>query len=480
METSSGAFLDRASEAVADPRRRHNRDRLGVTMPRQRTAAVEEFGDFEALRQQVRQLRQHALDHLDHYLEAFTSNAISNGSQVHFARDEEELNSRVLDICARHGAMRIAKGKSMVTEETGLNAALIDAGLSVRETDLGEYIVQQAGEKPSHIVAPALHKSAAEIRELFLARHDFGERELASETDLVREARQVLRQDFLDAEVGIVGSNALIAETGHSLLVTNEGNGDLCVNLPPVLIVCTTIDRVLPRTRDALAMLRLLVRSTTGQPISCYSSFYGGPRQAEDLDGPLEMHFVLLDNQRSSLLDSAYSDMLQCIRCGACLNHCPIYIGAGGHAYGSVYPGPMGSVLTPLLTSLEESQQLPHACTACGRCEEVCPAAIPLPDLLRDLRAESFEQRLTPMRWRLGLRLHAWVSQRPALYSTLTGIALRLMHLLGRRRGVLRHFPFAGGWLAERDLPAPPAESFQASRSRQAREHTSTRAKSNV
>ena len=349
----------------------------------------------------------------------------------------------------------------MVSEETGLNAALQEAGLTVRETDLGEYIIQEAGETPSHITAPALHKPVSEIRDLFLARHDLGERELEQAGDMVREARQVLRQDFLSADVGIIGSNALVAETGESLLVTNEGNGDLCANLPPVLIVCTTIDRILPRRQDALAMLRLLARSTTGQPISCYSSFYAGPRRDSDLDGPLHMHFVLLDNRRSQILASDYSAMLECIRCGACLNHCPVYVGAGGHAYGWVYPGPLGSVLTPLLTSLEESHLLPQACTACGRCEEVCPAMIPLPDLLRDLRAESFARSITPRRWRLVLRLHSWIARRPDIYRAATGAALACMHLLGRRRGVIRRLPFARGWLQARDLPTPPGSSFQ-------------------
>ncbi|MDP5052272.1 MAG: lactate utilization protein, partial [Congregibacter sp.] len=391
----------------------------------------------------------------------FCDAARDNGSAVHFARNGEELNELVLDICARSKARRIAKGKSMITEETGLNAALEAAGFSVRETDLGEYIIQEAGETPSHIVGPALHKSPAEIRELFLARHDLGERDLANAQEMVAEARAVLRDEFLAADVGIIGSNALIAENGYSMLVTNEGNGDLCANLPPVLIICTSVDRVLPRADDAMAMLRLLVRSTTGQAVSCYTSFYAGPRRPGDIDGPLETHFVLLDNHRSDILASDYAEMLQCIRCGACLNHCPVYMSAGGHAYGWVYPGPMGSVLTPLLTSLEESALLPDACTACGRCEEVCPASIPLPDLLRDLRRDKFTQGLTPARWRLGMLLHTWLVQHPKLYHLFTRISVAVMYRLGRRRGVIHKLPFAGGWLMARDLPTPAATTFQ-------------------
>jgi len=261
--------------------------------------------------------------------------------------------------------------------------------------------------------------------------------------------------------VGIIGSNALIAETGHSMLVTNEGNGDLCANLPRTLIICTSVDRVLPRTDDAMAMLRVLVRSTTGQAVSCYTSFYAGPRNPGDLDGPLETHFVLLDNQRSDILASDYSDMLHCIRCGACLNHCPIYTSAGGHAYGWVYPGPMGSVLTPLLTSLEESSPLPDACTACGRCEEVCPASIPLADMLRDLRSEKFVEGITSRSWRWGLKIHGWLALHPRIYQGFSGLAVRLLHTLGRRNGVIRRLPFAGGWLAARELPRPAARTFQ-------------------
>jgi len=415
MEQSSDTFLANAGAALGDTDKARRRDLMALFTPLMRDAAVDNFEQFEALRQHIKTVRQHSLDNLDHYLTQFEREAVHNGNQVHFARDADELNSIVLDICQQHGARRIAKGKSMVTEETGLNEFLQRAGLDVMETDLGEYIIQQAGETPSHIVGPALHKSAAEIRDLFLDKHDLGPRELAETSDLVGEARDVLREYFLNAEVGIIGSNALIAENGYSMLVTNEGNGDLCANLPSVLIICTTLDRILPRAEDATGMLRLLVRSATGQAQTCYTSFYSGPRREHDTDGPLETHIVLLDNKRSDMLTSDYHEMLQCIRCGACLNHCPIYAGVGGHAYGWVYPGPMGSVLTPLLTSLEQSKALPNACTSCGRCAEVCPADIPLPDLLRDLRHEEVTRKLSSARWRAGMKMHAWLAGHPWL-----------------------------------------------------------------
>ncbi len=455
MKQTSATFLRNAHEAMQEPERAVNRERLGRLMPQLRLDGIASFGDFDTLRSHVSAVRSHALDYLDHYLDTYVTQARGNGNQVHFAQDGEALNRIVMEICAARGAHRIVKGKSMVTEETALNDHLLAGGYEVTETDLGEYILQQAGETPSHIVGPALHKPEAEIRELFLDRHDLGERDLGNPAALVAEARQLLRQRFLEADVGIIGANALIAENGYSLLVTNEGNGDLCANLPPVLIVCTTIDRLLPRTADAMDLLRLLARSATGQPISCYSSLYSGPRRDGEEDGPLETHIVLLDNRRSDILASDYRSMLQCVRCGACLNHCPVYVAAGGHAYGWVYQGPMGSILTPLLTSLPASHDLPNACTACGRCEEVCPANIPLPGLLRDLRHEEFTQRLTPRRWRAGMRLHARLLISPRLYRTATALAVRALTWLSRGRGNLRRLPLGRGWSEARDFPAP-------------------------
>ena len=398
MELHSESFLENAGDALKDTGAAERRDAIGVFAPLLRSAAVDAFEGFDALREHVKHIRQHSLDNLAHYLGRFEQEAVANGNRVHYALDGEEMNSIVLDICQQHEAQRIAKGKSMVTEETRLNGFLKRAGLEVMETDLGEYIVQLAGETPSHIVGPALHKSAGEVRALFKSRHKLGERELEETADLVAEARHVLREHFLNADVGIIGSNALVAENGYSMLVTNEGNGDLCANLPRVLIICTTIDRVLPRAEDATAMLRLLVRSATGQPHTCYTSFYSGPRRAGDIDGPIETHFILLDNKRSNVLTSDYREILECIRCGTCLTHCPIYTSVGGHAYGSVYQGPMGSVLTPLLTSLEQAQALPNACTTCGPLRRGLP---------RRHTPSGYAARFTPRRTRAKTRLTA-------------------------------------------------------------------------
>ncbi|KZX60595.1 (Fe-S)-binding protein [Halioglobus sp. HI00S01] len=462
MENHSELFFELSHDALSDGPEVKRRAAMAQFLPLMRDMAMDEFGAFEELRQHVKRVRQHTLDNLDYYLARFELEATNNGNQVHFASDGAELNSIVLDICQQHNARRVAKGKSMVTEETGLNHYLERGGLDVVETDLGEYIVQQAGETPSHIVGPALHKSRESIRDLFLEKHALGERELNEPADIVAEARQVLRETFLMADVGIIGANALVADTGYSMLVTNEGNGDLCANLPSVLIVCTTVDRLLPRGEDASAMQRLLVRSATGQPQTCYTSFYSGPRREDDSDGPLETHIVLLDNERTDILASDYREVLQCIRCGACMNHCPIFAAVGGHSYGSVYPGPVGSVLTPLLSSLEQAEALPNACTSCGRCAEVCPADIPLPDLLRDLRHDLSEQKVTPRRWRFGMRLHAFVAARPGLYRALTNLGFGLLARLGRKKGSFQHLPLAGGWTSARDFPAPQGKTFMA------------------
>jgi L-lactate dehydrogenase complex protein LldF len=460
MQQTSDQFQAKAREAMARRDARERMDGLGLFMPAMRDAAVAQLGDFEGLREHVKRVKDHTLDNLAHYLRQFEEQVVMNGGHVHWARDADELNRIVLDICRAAKARNVAKGKSMITEETGLNAHLQAAGLEVTETDLGEYIVQIAGETPSHIVGPAFHKSEQDIRELFLDKHHFGRRSLDDPPAMVQEARRVLREHFLAADVGIIGSNALIAETGQTMLVTNEGNGDLVSTLPRVHIVCASIEKVVPRPEDALAQLRLLVSSAIGTAVTAYTSFYSGPRRAGDPDGPEAFHVVLLDNRRTEILGGHYQDMLACMRCGACLNHCPVYIGAGGHAYGWVYPGPMGSVLTPLLTSLEAASELPNACTSCGRCAEICPAGIPLPDLLRDLREEETRSKITPARWRWGLKLHSWLLRFPRLYHGVTGLAITLMHHLGRRRGRFRSLLLANGWTQVRDFPAPEGTTF--------------------
>jgi L-lactate dehydrogenase complex protein LldF len=357
----------------------------------------------------------------------------------------------------------ITKGKSMIAEEIGLNAFLEGHGFEVVETDLGEYIIQLAGEPPSHIIVPAVHKTKEQMAELFRARHaEYSPtRPLSEARQLVAEAREVLRDKYFEADVGITGANFLVAETGSSVIVTNEGNGDLTLGLPRMHIVIASIEKVVPSLDDVTTLMRVLARSATGQEMSAYTTVCTGPRRPGDTDGPEEHHVVLLDNGRSAWLGTPLQEALRCIRCGACINNCPIYGAVGGHAYGWVYPGPIGAVLTPALIGIENARHLPNASTFCGRCEAVCPMRIPLPALMRDWRRKEFESRLQPARQRLGLALWAWLALRPRLYHALGGLAARALALIGRR-GAVRWLPFAGGWTKGRDLPAPQGRSFHA------------------
>jgi L-lactate dehydrogenase complex protein LldF len=428
-----------------------------------RRAAIDALPEFEQLRTEGRDIKNHTLANLDYYLERYEAAVTRQGGHVHWARTPEEAQGIIVDICRKANAKTVTKGKSMVGEEVAVNAALEQAGFQVIETDLGEYIIQLAKEPPSHIIAPAVHKTKEQISDLFHAhhaRHGFTKR-LTEIPDLVNEARQVLRQHYLSADVGITGGNFLIAETGSNVIVTNEGNGDLTCTLARVHIVTAGIEKLVPTLEDATTLLRLLGRSATGQEITSYTTFSTGPRRPQDLDGPEEYHVVLVDNGRAEMLGNEFREMLRCIRCGACMNHCPVYSAIGGHAYGWIYPGPMGSVLTPLILGLEEAGNLPNACTLNGRCQQVCPMQIPLPDLLRKLRHRQYERKLTPTRVRLGLALWAFFAKRPRLYQAATRLPMRIMGALGRRKGRFRQLPLAGGWTQVRDMPAPQGETFQ-------------------
>ncbi|MBY0530357.1 MAG: iron-sulfur cluster-binding protein [Xanthobacteraceae bacterium] len=427
-----------------------------------RKAAVEKLPEYDALRDSARDLKDHILAHLDLYLEVYEKNVIASGGHVHWATTAEEANEIILGICQRLNAKTVAKGKSMISEETGLNAYLKKHGIRPIETDLGEYIIQLRGETPSHLIAPALHVTKEQIEADFRRAHTGlpPERNLDEPTSLLAEARAMLREKFLAADVGITGANFLIAETGSSVIVTNEGNGDLTQTLAKAHIVISSIEKVVPTREDAATFLRLLARTASGLDLSVYTTFSTGARRAGDPDGPLEYHVVLLDNGRSNMLGGKFQDMLRCIRCGACMNHCPVFHAVGGHAYGWVYPGPMGAVLTPSLVGVEKGGQLPNASTFCGRCEEVCPVRIPLPKLMRNWREREFELHLQPAAARYGLGLWAAFARRPAIYRATTSLAMKFLRLFGGK-GRFRALPLAGGWTRHRDFPAPQGETFQ-------------------
>lgn len=431
---SSNQFTQLAEKALCDQQLQTALGRAKSGFIDKRLKAIKLVDDFDLLKSRAQKAKQNALAALPTLLTQFEKSLQAQGGQLHWAETPEQLNQIVLEICQKQNAKRIIKGKSMISEETGLNSYLEDNGMALVESDLGEYIIQLAKEPPSHIIAPAVHKTRQQVAELFKQHHTLGKRDLESIPGLVEEARQVLRSQFLSADVGITGANLLVAETGSVVLVTNEGNGDLAATLPPTHIVTTSIEKVVENMEDANAILEVLGRSATGQALSTYTSFFSGPKKEEDLDGPKAFHVVLLDNGRSNLMGTQYEPMLQCIKCGACLNHCPVYSNVGGHAYGWVYPGPMGSVLTPLLQGTHNATPLPNASTFCGRCEEVCPMGIPLPNLLRQLRKQQHQHRQEPLSWRLGLGVYNWISGRPKLYRKtlhwLTGLLWLIKPLL--------------------------------------------------
>jgi L-lactate dehydrogenase complex protein LldF len=456
-------FKENVHEALGDARLQRALHHARNFVPR-RAEAVARLPEFDALRDSARDIKNHTLAHLDLYLEAYERKVTELGGRVHWARDAAEARRLFLDLCKARGAKAVTKGKSMISEEIGLNAGLEAEGIEAIETDLGEYIIQLRGEAPSHIIAPAIHVTRDDVEADFRKAHrDLpAGRDLSQPEQLLAEARGILRDKFLSADIGVTGANFLIAETGTSIIVTNEGNGDLTQILPKVHVVIASLEKLVPTLNDAAQLLRVLARSATGQDMSVYTTLSTGPRRPGDPDGPEEYHVILLDNGRSGMLGGQFEDMLRCIRCGACMNHCPVYQAVGGHAYGWVYPGPMGAVLTPSLLGVAEGGQLPNASTFCGRCEQVCPMRIPLPNMMRHWREREFERHLSPAAVRYGLGFWAFFAVRPTLYRLATELAMRALSLAGRSKGRFSWLPFAGGWTKYRDLTAPQGATFQA------------------
>jgi len=463
MELNAHNFKPNAKKALENDDLQESLLKLQTGFPLKRLAAKAKLPEFEDMRDQARDIKDHTLRHLDFYLEAFESKVQETGGHVHWARDVKDGREIVHRICDAVGAKTVTKGKSMIGEEMAINEYLVEKGLVPIETDLGEYIIQLRNEPPSHIIAPAIHTRRKHVEEAFRKAHKElpEDRNLDELEDLLKEARMMLRKDFLAADVGITGANFMIAETGSTVIVTNEGNGDLTQTLPRVHIVLCSIEKVVPNLEDCTTLLRVLARSATGQEQSVYTTFSTGPRGDTDPDGPEEFHVVILDNGRSKMLGHETHDMLRCIRCSACINHCPVYQSIGGHAYGSIYPGPMGSVLTPALHGIEKSCDLPNASTMCGKCEEVCPVRIPLPTMLRSWREKQWEDGPVPVVQRAGLSMWAFWATRPKLYHFAVKIKMRIMGWLGRKNGHLKSMPFTKGWTQTRDFPAPEGKTFQ-------------------
>jgi len=464
MHATSHAFKKNAHEALHDAVLQRALLNLKAGFQDRRARTVAQLPEWEALRERAKAIKDHVLLHLDFYLERYAAQVETRGGMVHWARTGAEMRDIVLGICRSVGARTVTKGKTMIAEEIALNDFLEEQGITPVETDLGEYIIQLRHEPPSHIIAPAVHLTKEQVADSFRAKHTTldPDRPLGEPRQLLDEARAELRQKFLDADVGITGANFLIAETGSSIIVTNEGNGDLTQLLPKVHIVLASLEKVVPTLEDAATILRLLARSATGQEFSAYTTISTGPKRPGDRDGPEQYHVVLLDNGRSNMVGTEFQDMLRCIRCGACMNHCPVYAAVGGHAYGWVYPGPMGAVLTPSLVGVEEGGHLPNASTFCGRCESVCPMKIPLPKMMRHWRERQFERHLTPNAARYGLALWSFLARRPVLYHAAARAAAWLLGRLGGARGRFRSLPLAGAWTATRDMPAPQGPTFHA------------------
>jgi L-lactate dehydrogenase complex protein LldF len=419
-----------------------------------RTVAFAEI-DADLWRDWARDVKTHVLTNLDRYLETAERRLGDNGVQVHWAETAADANAVLTDVVRRHGVASAVKGKSMLTEELHVNGHLEGLGVRVRETDLGEYIIQLLGEPPSHIVGPAIHRSLDDCRRLF---HQRLGTPLDAEPDaLARAARDTLRADFLAADLGISGGNFLAADTGTVALIENEGNIRLSTSLPRVHVAFVGIEKIVPRLEDVSGFLQITARAATGQPIGNFVSLLQGPRRRDEVDGPEEMHVVLVDNGRTALLaDDAAWEALRCVRCGACLNICPVYRQTGGHAYGWTYSGPIGAIIAPAMLGLEESMPLPYASSLCGACADVCPVRIPIPDLLVHWRERAVEAGLAPAAESAGIQAFTALAERPDLYGAATNLLRWTPWRLGGRA-----LPVLSGWIQERDAPEPSARGFR-------------------
>ncbi len=456
-------FNERGRKAARDQELHHAVEHFTKKKVEARNAALNAVPDAPELRERAYYIKQETMANLDRYLEQMADAVEGRGGKVFFAEDGEDAVQYVGELARHRRAGIIAKSKSMVTEEIELNRRLEedypDLGLEIVETDLGEWVAQLAGDQPSHIIAPILHMNRKQVAEILSGVA--GERLPPNVDDLLRFARKRLREKFLTADIGITGANFGIAETGTICTVTNEGNGRLVTSVPPVHVVVMGIEKLVPRFEDLSVFVRLLARSATGQKISVYTNFITGPRGEGELDGAEEFHLILLDNGRSKLLGTEFEEALYCIRCGACLNVCPVYRQTGGHAYGSTYSGPIGAVITPLLKGDKEAKDLPHASSLCGACSEACPVGIPLHELLLKLRDRQVEEGLVGKAQATAFKAFENAMRSPALYK-ISGKAGRVVQKPLLRSGSIRSLtgPMSS-WTDSRDLPPLAEKSFR-------------------
>ena len=464
MPTYAGmpAFPTAAKSAVADSQLRRNLTHATTAIRTKRAKAVGELGDWEDLRQAAKAIKDHVLANLDTYLVRLEENVTKAGGHVHWARDAAEANAVVAGLVKQAGSDKVVKVKSMATQETGLNEALAQNGIDAIETDLAELIVQLGHDLPSHILVPAIHKNRAEIRDIFAREMADAPAGLTDDPPrLTAAARAHLRNEFLAATAGISGANFAVADTGSLVVVESEGNGRMCLTLPRTLISVVGVEKVLPSWRDLEVFLALLPRSSTAERMNPYTTIWSGVTPG---DGPEDFHLVLLDNGRTdTLADRTGRQALRCIRCSACLNVCPVYERAGGHAYGSPYPGPIGAILSPQLRGVGSAvdASLPFASSLCGACYEVCPVAINIPEALVHLRARAVEShRHYPER--TVFKLSGYVLASGARLAAAQRVAAASRHVVGRKGRIRRLPPPLSAWTDTRDAPAPPPESFRA------------------
>jgi len=459
----SAPYQTRVKQALADDNLRTALDRATSRLSETRAQAVAAI-DLQRMRDEARAIKEHAIKNLPDLLEELERNLIANGCQVHWAQTADEANEIVTDIARQRDVRRTVKSKSMATEEIHLNRALEDAGIKVVETDLGEYIIQLAGEPPSHITAPVIHKRAEDISELF--QRELGMRPTNDPAEMCAAAREQLRSEFLAADMGISGCNFAIAETGTICIITNEGNGRMATSMPPVYVAVMGIEKVVPRVEDAFLLWQAVTRSGTGQDVTVYFSMSSGPRRSGHPDGPEEMHVVLVDSGRSRIMEREYADALLCLRCGACLNSCPVYREIGGHAYGNTaYSGPIGAVVTPLLAEdPTTAKELPFASSLCGVCREVCPVKIDLPRLLLDLRHDLTQLGSSPKYEGAAIRAYSNTVEKPARYNRLSKLARWFSRILpANTEGDLTKLPPPlSAWTRSRVLPRIASRSFRA------------------